>query len=114
MNINNNMDEKIALKEISERIKQYRIAYPMTQKELAERSMVSLRSISRFENGEDITMSNLIKLLKALGLGGNLEVLVPDYTKRPSYYIQHEGKRMRVGKKKNAVNTNTWKWGDEV
>ncbi len=97
---------------LPERIKQYRIAYPMTQKELADKSMVSQRSISRFENGEDITMSNLIKLMQALGIGGNLEVLVPDYTKRPSHFIESEGKRMRAGKKK--VSNSTWKWGDEI
>ena len=112
MIINNNVDVKLVENEISERIKQYRIAYPMTQKELADKSMVSQRSISRFENGEDITMSNLIKLMQALGIGGNLEVLVPDYTKRPSHFIESEGKRMRAGKKK--VSNSTWKWGDEI
>ena len=112
MNINNNVDVKLVENEIAERIKQYRISYPMTQKELAEKSMVSLRSISRFENGEDITMSNLIKLMQALGIGGNLEVLVPDYTMRPSYFIENEEKRMRVGKRKTS--DNTWKWGDEI
>ena len=39
---------------INERIRNYRIAYPLTQAQLAERSGVSLRSIQLFENGADI------------------------------------------------------------
>ena len=67
---------------ISERVRNYRIDYPLTQKQLADRSGVSLRSIQRFENGEDIQLGNLIKLLSALGLDSNVEMLVPDVTRR--------------------------------
>ena len=41
--------------EVVIRFKAYRISYPLTQKELSDKSGVSLRSITRFESGEDIT-----------------------------------------------------------
>ncbi len=97
--------------ELIERIKLYRVYYPMTQKELAEKSGVSERSISRFENGEDISLSNFGKLLRALDLDGNLLLLVPDQRERPSYYLEQPHQRSRSRKKKE---TRTFKWGDEL
>lgn len=100
--------------EISARIKRYRIDYPMTQKELSEKTGISLRSISRFESGEDIQFSNLIRILDALDLGENLELLVPDYRNRPSYYLTKEKTRQRASsKQKRESESNGWKWGDE-
>lgn len=100
------------INEIREKLKLYRIYYPMTQKELAEKSGVSERSISRFENGEDINLSNFIKLLNALELDENLKILIPDQRDRPSYYLEKPHERSRVGKKKKTVSD--FKWGDEM
>ena len=47
----NNLTSQNIRREISEKLKQYRIRYPMTQKELPDKSGVSVRSISRFEGG---------------------------------------------------------------
>jgi transcriptional regulator with XRE-family HTH domain len=44
--------------EVVIRFKAYRISYPLTQKELSDKSGVSLRSITRFESGEDISLAN--------------------------------------------------------
>lgn len=84
------------LAEISERIRQYRIAYPLTQKELAEKTGISLRSITRFEAGEDIQFGNLVKILTALNLGENIWLLVPDYKARPVYHLRGEAPRRRA------------------
>ena len=96
--------------ELRERVKLYRIYYPMTQKELAEKSGVSERSISRFENGEDISLSNFGKLLRSLELEKNLLLLVPDQKERPSFYLEQPQTRARSSKKKVKQN---FKWGDE-
>jgi transcriptional regulator with XRE-family HTH domain len=98
---------------MGERLKAYRIDYQMTQKELADRSGVSVRSIQNFEHGEDIQLSSLIKITKTLGLDGNLSMLVPDVSKRPSMYLEKTKKKMRVRKKVRPEN-DVFKWGDEV
>ena len=100
---------------ISERVRNYRIDFPLTQKQLSDRSGVSLRSIQRFENGEDIQLGNLIKLLSALGLDNNVEMLVPDVTKRPAAFVEPASRRQRVHVKKgNKSGTNEpFQWGDE-
>ncbi|MBP3198602.1 MAG: helix-turn-helix transcriptional regulator [Eubacterium sp.] len=100
------------LLELSERLKLYRINYPMTQKELSDRSGLSVRSISRFENGEDISLSALYKILRALELDNRLDMLVPDLSKRPSAYLESEKKRQRASKKKKS-NKESFVWGDE-
>jgi len=103
---------KAMIRLLGERVKTYRIDYPMTQKELADKSGVSVRSIQNFEHGEDIQLSNLIKITKALGLGDNISMLVPDVSKKPSMYLEKTKKKVRVRK---AVKTEEtiFKWGDE-
>ena len=43
--------------EVVIRFKAYRISYPLTQKELSDKSGVSLRSITRFESGDNACCS---------------------------------------------------------
>lgn len=105
-----------ALSEIAARLKAYRIDYPLSQKELADKSGVALRSILRMESGEDVQFGNLIKVLIALDLDANLDMLVPDPTKRPSYYLNNKtimSQRKRVRKKEHKDPNIGISWGDE-
>ena len=96
-----------------ERLKQYRINFPLTQNELAEKSGVSVRSISRFENGEDISMSKFICILRALDLSDRLLEIIPDQSKRPSYYLEHEKKRSRASGKHGNKSDTAFVWGED-
>lgn len=96
---------------IGDRIKQYRVNAGISQKDLENESGVSVRSISRLEQGSSIQLESLIKILSALNLESNIDLLIPDQTKRPSFYLQDNDKpRQRVRKKE--IN-GTFKWGDE-
>ena len=98
--------------EIGKRIKQYRINMGLTQQDLEVRSGVSVRSISRLEQGSTVQFESIIKVLIALNLADNLDMLIPDQTKRPSYYL--EGNRQnRQRARKTRKQTGTFKWGDE-
>ena len=66
------------IKELGQKIKLYRIMNEMSQQDLEEQSGVSKRSISRLEQGESIQVDNLFKILVALDLGDNIELLIPD------------------------------------
>ena len=105
-----------ALSELAARLKAYRIDYPLTQKELADKSGVALRSIVRLETGDDVQLGNLIKVLIALDLDANLDLLVPDPTKRPSFYLKDKSlmsQRKRVRKKETPNPQTDRRWGDE-
>lgn len=102
-----------SLEDLSKKLKEYRINYPMTQQELADRSGVSARSISRFESSGDITLSNFVKLLDALKLSDKLDLLIPDQSRRPSHYLETEKPRQRATSANNRKSGRTFKWGDE-
>ena len=109
MNLKKGYQEYI--QELGQKIKVYRIMNEMSQQDLEDKSGVSKRSISRLEQGETVQVDNLFKIIIALGLGDNIELLVPDQTKRPTYYLEKtEGKNKRVRKK---IQKNEFKWGDE-
>jgi transcriptional regulator with XRE-family HTH domain len=103
---------KEEMMKIGTKIKRYRINAELTQQDLADGSGVSVRSISRLEQGNSVQLESLIKILYALKLESNLDLLIPDQTKRPSYYIDNNKKeKQRVTKKtKKQID---FKWGDE-
>ena len=105
-------DYKEYISELGKKIKIYRIMKEMSQQDLEDKTGVSKRSISRLEQGETVQVDNLFKILLALDLGDNIELLVPDQTKRPSFYLNDNVKpKQRVRKKEES--TGTFKWGDE-
>ncbi len=97
---------------LGNRLQQYRIHAGMTQQELEERSDVSIRSISRLEQGASVSLENFIRILSALNLADNLTLLIPDQTQRPSYYLKAKpSPRKRAGRK--PKNSQPFQWGDE-
>ena len=60
---------------LAKRVKEYRLAARMSQKELAEQSGVSQTTISHFEQGvsRNLTLANFISLLRALGQAERLK-----------------------------------------
>ena len=99
------------IKELGQKIKTYRIMKEMSQQDLEDKSGVSKRSISRLEQGESVQLENLFKILLALDLGENIDLLVPDQTKRPSFYLEKSDNKNRRVRKKSVKNG--FKWGDE-
>ena len=105
-----------AIEEIASRLKAFRIDYPLSQQKLADKAGISRRSITNLENGEDVQLSTLIKVLMALGLDSNLDQLAPDPRERPSYYLKEKSatqKRKRVSKTELKTSKKVFKWGDE-
>jgi len=98
--MNKQKDYQEYIKELGQKIKLYRIMKEMSQQDLEDKTGVSKRSISRLEQGESVQLENLLKVLLALDLGENIDLLVPDQTKRPSFYLEKsENKNKRVRKR---------------
>jgi len=108
--INNFMNNKEILKELGSRIKDTRIGLNYTQSELAHRANISLSTVTRAEKGDNITLEQLIIILRELHLLNNLELLIPQTELTPLELFEKKTKRQRV-KKKHIINE--WKWGDE-
>lgn len=68
-----------------QRLKEYRLAARMSQKELAERSGVGLTTICHLEQGanRNIMLNNFISLLRAVGMEQRLRELLPELPMPP-------------------------------
>ncbi len=65
---------------LATRVKEYRLAARMSQRELAQKSGVSYTTISHFEQGvsSNITLNNFISLLRPLGMQERMLELLPE------------------------------------
>ena len=70
---------------LADRLKQYRLAMRMSQRELAEKSGVGYTTISRFEQGKNanLTLGNFISLLRVAGLEERLMEVIPELPVAP-------------------------------
>lgn len=70
----------LIIRELGARYKNYRIEMEFTQKELAQKTGVSVQTIRRFESGtsSNLDFANFIELLRAIGLIGNLDQTLPE------------------------------------
>ena len=92
---------KDILVDLGSKLKQHRLNQNITAKALAEKSGVSSRTITGFERGEkNISILNLIEILRALGLIDNLSEIIPELPKiSPLEMMEMEKKkRKRAGK----------------
>lgn len=87
--------EKIRI--LGSRFREYRLRLDLTQAEIAEKAAVSIPTIYKFENGKlsDISLANLFKLLKSIGLGSQCDKLIPPLPESP-YMYKEEKKKQRV------------------
>ena len=85
------------LRNLGYRFKDYRLRLNLTQKEIAEKSGLSIPTIYKFETGRltDMTCSNLIKLMRAIGMQSNWDKLLPNLPESP-YLYKAEKKKQRV------------------
>lgn len=110
-------NDSAILKELGKRMRNQRLSVNMTQQRLADLAGMSVLTVSRFERGEDIRLGVLIRLLRALGMQGNLELLIPEEERRPSSYLNEPKGRKRASRKRGGFQENSdtaWVWGDEV
>ena len=70
---------------LAKRIKEYRLAARMSQKEMAKKSGVSLATISHFEQGvnQNMTLNNFISLLRVVGMEQRVSDLLPELPMPP-------------------------------
>lgn len=115
MKINFYSSTNEVLSEIGSRIKAARIALPATQKEMAERTGLSQRTIGNLETGKDVSFSTVIDVLRALGLLESLEMMIVEQGPRPSQIAALGKPRERASRRKSAEKNASlkWKWGDE-
>ena len=90
---------------LAKRIKEYRLAARMSQKEIAEKSGVNLATINHFEQGvnQNRTLNNFISLLQIIGMKKRVSDLLSELLILPIVLNEINLKRVR----KNGNDTKS-------
>jgi putative transcriptional regulator len=109
-----NSDSAI-LEELGSRIARCRLNQNLTQEAFAELAGVSRPTVARLESGHSTTLSNLIRVLRALNLVKNLDMLVPEPPISPIQQLKtKKQQRVRASRASTVAEKSApWTWGDE-
>jgi len=107
------------LAELGRRLERQRLARNLTQQQLAEQAGIGRATLQRFERGESVQTTSMIKLLRALDLLQSLDSALPQATERP--ILQLERERLRKPRRRARSSGRTplqpaerpWRWGEE-
>ena len=113
MKINSENNNSAVLMELGARIKRNRIDMQLSQQDFAAKAGISTRTLSAAENGEDIRLSSLLRILRTLNCLENLDLLLPELAFDPESYRTLGRERKRVSRTIENNDTSEWKWGDE-
>ena len=109
------MTDAAVLTELGDRLSRLRLQRNLTQAQLAREAGVSKRTLIRLESGESSQVTNLIRVVRALGLLGNLDAFVPPPLPSPIAQLRsraRERRRASPATKKRGPPTK-WTWGDD-
>ncbi len=83
------------IRQLGKRYSDYRKRMGFTQKEVAEKSGLSVFTISSFENGSStgVTMASFIRLLRAIDYLEEMEKLLPELPESPRELFMQQQKR---------------------
>ena len=113
MKINSENNNSTVLRELGARIKRNRIDMQLSQQDFAAKAGISTRTLSAAENGEDIRLSSLLRILRTLNCLENLDLLLPELAFDPESYRTLGRERKRISKSNKNRNKIKWKWEDE-
>ncbi len=113
MQITTQLSDRAVLTELGERIARCRIDRQLTQAQLAREAGLGKRTVERIEAGQTAQLDSLIRILRALGLLQNFELLLPQSDGRPLDYLEREGKRpQRVSTRSVRDDGKPWTWDE--
>lgn len=113
MRMTSENNNAMILKELGLRIKRNRIDMQISQADFAKEAGISTHTLSVVENGGDVRLSNLIRILRVMNSLDNLNLLLPELSVNPEDYLVLKKERERTSTKYKDDFSRKWKWGDE-
>jgi len=100
---------------LGQRVERLRLSRNITQADLAEQAGIGIRTLRRLEAGEGGTLDTFFRVLSALKLDGNMELLIPDPTIRPVERVQMKGseRKRASSSRKQGISKQPWRWGSK-
>lgn len=94
--LNSDMSNTAILTELGYRIKQLRLSKNKDQQQCAFESGISLRTLSRLENGHSVSLEAALKVIRTLDLIGRLDLLVPTVEISPVQQAKNKRSKPRL------------------
>jgi transcriptional regulator with XRE-family HTH domain len=115
MDIRNQLSDDAVLGELGRRLARLRLDRNLTQQELATEAGVSRETVQRLERGHSVTLSGLLRVLRALELLEGLDALVPEPLASPIEQLDRaRGQRQRATgahASPRGEEPGSWHWG---
>ena len=78
------------------RLRQLRLSRNLDQRTVAEKAGISLRALSKLENGQGSTLETFLRTLRALDYVKGIEILAPEPTVSPLALLKNARAPQRV------------------
>lgn len=106
-------DIKRRTRQLGERLAAQRLSRNLTQAELAREAATSVSTVRRLEDGDNVSLDALVRVMGALKIADRLEALAPPQTVRPVERVALGGsERRRASPRAATPGTAKWTWGD--
>jgi len=93
--------------DLGHRMRQLRLSRNLDQRTVAEKAGVSLRALSKLENGHGSTLETLLRVLRALDYVKGIEMLAPEPTVNPLALLKTSKSPQRVRRPRKASQGKT-------
>ena len=114
MHIQPEASSQAIIEELGKRLARQRLNQNLTQEQLATEAGMGINTVYRVEQGHSTQLSNLIRILRALGLMSNLDWLVSEPPPSPLELVRLKKKeRRRASPQKVKKPDSLWKWNDQ-
>lgn len=106
MRITGEETDEAIMGELGARLRRLRLRQNVTQGDLATEAGVSSQTVRKAEDGGSVRLSSLIRLMRALGVGGGIQGLVPEESPSPLELLDRQGReRQRAARSAERPGT---------
>lgn len=101
---------------LGQRLERLRLDAGTTQADLAEAAGVSKRTVERLEGGASVQLTNLVRVLRALGVVDRFASMLPESRPRPLEVLDRgrQPRRRAPRRKPEPRSPAPWSWEDDT
>lgn len=91
--------------DLGRRLRQLRLARNLDQRTVADKAGISLRALSKLENGQGSTLETFLRTLRALDYVKGIDMIAPEPTVSPLALLKNPRPPQRVRRPRHAKGT---------
>lgn len=99
-----------SLSALGARLKRARLEANLTQRELARRAGVSLKTLGNAEDGQNVSLETLLRLLQGLGRLSEMSAVLADEGPSPIELAARRGRQRQRVRARSDDDDREWQW----